>query len=58
MPKSIKALTALEVARLSKPGFTALGGVPGLYLCIKPGSFTRSYVYRCIIHEIVHGVSA
>ena len=44
--KSVPALTVLEVAKLSKPGLTALGGIPGLYLYIKPGSLTRSYVYR------------
>lgn len=44
--KSVPALTVLEVAKLSKPGLTALGGIPRLYIYIKPGSLTRSYVYR------------
>lgn len=46
MSKNVRPLTALEVAKLSKPGLNALGGVPGLYLYIKPGSLTQSYVYR------------
>ena len=46
MSKNVRPLTALEVAKLSKPGLNALGGGPGLYLYIKPGSLTQSFVNR------------
>ncbi len=38
MSKNVRPLTALEVAKLSKPGLNALGGVPGLYLRILSGN--------------------
>lgn len=51
MPKITKTLTVLEVAKITKPGYTALGGVPGLYLAIKPIALTRSYVFRFSIRS-------
>ena len=45
MPKLAKALSALEVKRLTKAGFHAVGTVPGLGLMITPEG-TKSWVYR------------
>jgi integrase len=45
MPKLAKALSALEVKRLTKTGFHAVGTVPGLGLMITPEG-TKSWVYR------------
>lgn len=45
MPKLVKALTAIEVKRLSKEGFHAVGTVPGLGLMITSQE-TKSWVYR------------
>ncbi|MCV2361440.1 integrase arm-type DNA-binding domain-containing protein [Paucibacter sp. TC2R-5] len=36
MPKKAKELSALEVSRLTLPGFYAVGGVSGLHVRIKP----------------------
>lgn len=46
MPRSTKALTVLEVTKLSKHGLHALGEVSRLYLCVKPKTMTRSYIFR------------
>ena len=51
MPKIAKELSALEVKRLSKPGWHAVGGVAGLLLQIrrpsKPdGQLARSWILR------------
>ena len=45
MPRQAKALTAIQVNRLSEPGFHAVGGQPGLLLRIKP-SGSRQWVLR------------
>jgi len=45
MPKQVKALSAIEVKRLSKTGFQAVGTIPGLGLMITPQD-TKSWVYR------------
>lgn len=45
MPKLAKALSALEVKRLTKNGFHAVGTVPGLGLMITPEG-TKSWVFR------------
>lgn len=45
MPKLVKPLTAIEVKRLSKEGFHAVGTVPGLGLMITAQE-TKSWVYR------------
>lgn len=45
MPRQAKPLTAMEVKRLTQPGFYAVGGVPGLHLQVtKTGA--RSWVLR------------
>jgi integrase len=51
MPKIAKELTALEVKRLARPGWHAVGGVPGLLLQVKPPSSpgaisSRSWILR------------
>lgn len=51
MPKLAKELTALEVKRLSRPGWHAVGGVAGLLLQIRTstrdgGPTSRSWVLR------------
>ncbi len=51
MPKIAKELTAIEVKRLNRPGWHAVGGVPGLLLQIrppaKPGAILpRSWILR------------
>ena len=47
MPKIIKALSALEVKRVSKTGLNAVGTVAGLCLRIAPEN-TKSWVYRIV----------
>lgn len=44
MPKIIAPLTIKQVNSITKEGFTALGGTPGLYLQVRGAS--RSWVYR------------
>lgn len=47
MPKVAKALTALEVGRLTQPGLHAVGTVPGLYLrVLPPPSAARVWALR------------
>ncbi len=51
MPKIARELSALEVKRLSRPGWHAVGGVPGLLLQIKPparegSAISRSWILR------------
>lgn len=51
MPKIAKELSALEVKRLSRPGWHAVGGVAGLLLQVKPpaqtdGPISRSWILR------------
>ena len=51
MPKIARELTALEVKRLSRPGWHAVGGVAGLLLQIKPparegAAISRSWILR------------
>ncbi len=48
MPKLAKALTALEVKRLTAPGLHAVGTVAGLRLLVKPTG-ARSWVLRTTI---------
>jgi integrase len=45
MPKVAKALTAIEVNRLTSPGFHAVGTVAGLHLKVQP-SGARSWIMR------------
>lgn len=45
MPKIAKELSAAEVRRIDRPGFHAVGGVPGLLLQVTPGG-GRSWVLR------------
>ena len=51
MPKLVKELTALEVKRLNRPGWHAVGGVAGLLLQVRPPSregapAPRSWILR------------
>lgn len=47
MPKVAKALTALEVRRLTTPGMHAVGMVPSLYLRVQPPpSPSRTWILR------------
>ncbi len=51
MPKIARELTALEVKRISKPGWHAVGGVAGLLLQVKPparegAAISRSWILR------------
>ena len=45
MPRVAKALTALEVKRINKEGFNAVGTVAGLGLLVSPNN-SKSWVYR------------
>lgn len=50
VPKVVKALTALEVNRLSAPGMHTVGAVPGLYLrVLPPPSASRSWILRILV---------
>jgi integrase len=44
----VKELTALQVKRLSEPGFYAVGGATGLYLKVAPGG-SRSWILRAVV---------
>lgn len=48
MPRQAKALTAVQVNRLSAPGVHAVGGVPGLMLRIKPTG-SKQWMLRAMI---------
>lgn len=48
MPKIAKPLTAIEVKRISEPGYHAVGTVPGLHLCVG-GSGSRSWILRATV---------
>jgi hypothetical protein len=48
MPKIAKELSAVEVGRLIKPGFHAVGGVPGLLLQVTETG-ARTWVLRTLI---------
>lgn len=48
MPRQAKALSAVEVNRLSAPGVHAVGGVPGLMLRIKPTG-SKQWMLRAMI---------
>lgn len=48
MPKKVKQLSALEVSRLSRPGFHAVGCVPGLLLQVTETG-GRSWVLRKMV---------
>lgn len=48
MPKLAKALSALEIKRLTRPGLHAVGTVSGLRLLVKD-SGARSWVLRTMI---------
>jgi integrase len=43
----VKELTALQVKRLTEPGFYGVGGVTGLYLRIAPGG-SKSWILRYV----------
>ncbi len=49
MPRVAKVLGALEVRRLSRPGFHQVGGVAGLMLQITPTGEGRSWVLRTVV---------
>lgn len=48
MPRVAKELTAAEVRRIDRPGFHAVGGVPGLLLQVTAGG-GRSWVLRVLV---------
>jgi len=48
MPKKARELSPIEVQRLSKPGFHAVGGVSGLHLRIQD-SGARSWILRVVV---------
>lgn len=48
MPKRAKELTAIEVRKLAKPGFHAVGGVAGLYLRINEAA-GKSWILRAMV---------
>jgi hypothetical protein len=50
MPRRAKDLTALEVSRLTAPGFHSIGTVPGLQLQVSPTGH-RSWVLRYAIGQ-------
>ena len=50
MPKIAREMSPLEVSRLKRPGFHAVGGVPGLYLQVTD-SGARSWVLRTKIGD-------
>jgi len=54
MPKIAKELSALEVSRLNKPGFNAVGVVPGLGLQIRGQA--RSWILRVKIADKVRDI--
>ena len=61
MPKIVKPLTAMEVAKITKVGWTAVGGVPGLLLQIgepvqKGSSTPRSWILRIRIAAKRHPI--
>jgi len=51
MPKVAKELTALEVRRITAPGFHAVGTVPGLGLKVSPSGGGRSWVLRLTVGD-------
>lgn len=50
MPKMAQEMSAVEVRRLSKPGFHAVGGVPGLLLQVTD-SGSKSWVLRTMVGD-------
>ena len=50
MPKKARELSAIQVKRLTAPGFYAVGGVAGLYLQVKE-SRARSWILRTTIGD-------
>lgn len=48
MPKKAAELSALQVGRLTAPGFHAVGGVAGLYLMVKDTG-ARSWILRATV---------
>ncbi|SFD86523.1 Integrase [Thiohalospira halophila DSM 15071] len=55
MPKVAKELSAVEVKRLSKPGFHAVGGVSGLVLRVKETG-SRQWVLRTTLSGKRHNI--
>ncbi|MDZ7852946.1 MAG: tyrosine-type recombinase/integrase [Halomonas sp.] len=51
MPKRAKELTAIEVKRLTEPGFHAVGGVAGLHLTVKTPE-ARSWILRARVGSL------
>ena len=52
MPKIARELTALEVKRISSPGWHAVGGVAGLLLQVKPPAREGSPISRSLILRV------
>lgn len=50
MPKKARELTAVEVRRLTRPGFHAVGGVDGLHLSVNANG-ARSWILRYAVGE-------
>lgn len=50
MPVKAKELSALEVKRLQAPGRYPVGTVPGLYLMVREGSLSKSWVLRVLVN--------
>lgn len=50
MPKLARELTAIEVRRLTQPGFHAVGGVAGLHLNVKETG-ARSWILRTVVGD-------
>src|SRR6059058_3523254 len=48
MPRSAKALTALHLKQLNKPGLHFVGEVPGLALQVAPGG-SKSWLLRAVM---------
>ena len=48
MPKKARELSAVQVKRLTRPGFHSVGGVAGLHLQVK-GTGARSWILRATV---------
>ncbi|MGB3212208.1 MAG: Arm DNA-binding domain-containing protein, partial [Desulforhopalus sp.] len=48
MPKRAKALSAIEIKRLTSPGFYSVGGVAGLYITVS-NTGSASWILRIVV---------